>query len=158
MTRTGPLGAALICGVIGLSVVGCTSTPTASGAGTGSTVPTTSSISKSVGASPAATSVPAYPLPTGTIQNNSSKAHQVVISTCAPLATGGHTARGTAHNVGAKTEKYTIVVYFTDKNTDKAVNWASTTLAVAPGKSAPWVAEKAFLGPTDLTCRLTSVS
>ena len=106
----------------------------------------------------AATPAPLYPLPTGATPNNSSKAHHVAITTCAPLKTGGHTAQGTAHNVGAKTEEYDIVVYFTDQATHKPVNWATTTLAVPPGKTLPWVAEKAFTAPPSLTCEIRSVS
>jgi hypothetical protein len=79
----------------------------------------------------------------------------VLVQTCS-AASGGWSAKGTAHNPGTKSVTYTINVFFTNQ-TATVVGVASTRVGIAPGKTKPWVAAAQIAGASNLRCVLRGV-
>lgn len=108
----------------------------------------------------AAVSLSQYPLPPAAdLVSDPALVKTVTISKCTALAGGGHRAMGIAKNVGTKSVRLKITVYFkrVSSSASAPVNWAETEVSVPPGRSVPWVTEKAFRASPNLTCVVKAV-
>jgi hypothetical protein len=70
---------------------------------------------------------------------------------------GGWRAAGHATNPGTASIEYAVTVFFTTASAT-TLNYAETTVNVAPGKTASWSVNKEFTGPKTMHCVLRGVS
>ena len=140
-------GAAVICAALVVSA--CTSSPTPNA----STTPAPTKVS-ATSAHPAK-GYPAARIPSS-VANDPKVRKSVTLSECAPVA-GGWRAAGHATNPGTASIDYAVTVFFTTASAT-TLNYAETTVTVAPGKTASWSVNKEFTGPKSMRCVLRGVS
>ncbi|WP_181410718.1 hypothetical protein [Nocardioides humi] len=80
---------------------------------------------------------------------------QVALTGCAAKADGWR-AEGTADNADPEALTFAVVVFFTDPQA-RIVDSATTTVAVAPGGSGTWTAEREFEAPAGTRCVVRAV-
>jgi hypothetical protein len=140
-------GAAVICAALVASACTSSHPPTAS------TTPATTKATATA-AHPAkgyaAASIPS------SIANDPKVRKSVILSECAPVAGGWHAA-GHATNPGTTPIAYAVTVFFTTESAT-TLNYAETTVKVAPGQRAAWSVNKSFAGPKSMRCVLRGVS
>jgi hypothetical protein len=157
---------AVACAVV-LLVAGCGSTHKASAPTTtpATTVPSSTTVEPTTTLPAATTKVPGKsttttfvphtsPLP-ARVPNNVPERKNVSLEKCAAIP-GGWGASGTAANPAKSTVSYRITVYFTDTSAT-TLDYAQTTVSVAPGKNVPWTASKTFDAPSHVLCVLVGV-
>jgi hypothetical protein len=162
-----------LCVAVAIAVAGCTS----SGSGihaTTSAKPTPTASTKAT--SPAATQPPSVPDTTGAapgagestvpplVQNplpdsvpNDPDVRKNVAQTKCEAVDGGWGAEGTATNPGTAPVTYSITVYFTTP-TATVLDYATTTVSVAPGATEKWSASKQFAAVADMLCPMPGIS
>jgi hypothetical protein len=70
---------------------------------------------------------------------------------------GGWRAAGHATNPGTTSLDYAVTVFFTTESAT-TLNYAETTVTVAPGKTVSWSVNKQFTGPKSMRCVLRGVA
>jgi hypothetical protein len=135
-----PLCAVVACGII-LTLAGCGTPKRATAVTTTTRKPVTT--------------IPVTPTLPKTVPNEPNLRRYVVLEQCAAIP-GGWKADGTAVDPGASPARYRITVYFTDSQAT-VVGFAQTTVKVAPGKKARWLAEDTFAAPKKTLCVLSGV-
>jgi hypothetical protein len=99
--------------------------------------------------------ITAQPLPTGSIANDIDKRKAIAITACAAIS-GGWSASGTATNDSLVTATYAITIFFTTAQAT-VLDYATTTVKVAAGKSQKWSAAALFTAPKGMRCVLRGV-
>jgi hypothetical protein len=126
---------------------------------TGSHPPTASTTPATTKAAATSThpvkSYPAVRIP-ASVANDPKVRKSVSLSECAPV-TGGYHAAGRAANPGTAPVTYAVTVFFTTESAT-TLNYAETTVKVAPGESAVWSVSKNFAGPKSMRCVLRGVA
>ncbi len=72
-------------------------------------------------------------------------------------ASGGWAGKGTAHNPGSVDRTYHIMVFFNDKYS-RTIDYATTSVTVAPGQTLDWTAAARFTAPAGTQCVLRGLS
>ncbi len=90
------------------------------------------------------------------ITNQPAVRKSVVQTSCSAIASGW-SASGTAKNSTATTRTYRIVVYFTTVHAT-TLDFARTSVRVAPGHTAKWTASKKFAAQKQMLCPMPGIS
>ncbi len=146
--------------VVGLSVIaitaGCSSGQSNN---TKSSSAPKSTASVTAPATAGSATITQYPLPTGTISNNTTAngpRTQVAITSCAAVD-GGWGASGTAKNPGTSAVTYDITIFFTSTGAT-VLDYATASVKVAAGKTENWTAAAKFAAPSNVLCVLRGVA
>lgn len=104
----------------------------------------------------AVTTIPEqHPLPSA-IPNNPRLRHSITITGCSAIP-GGWKASGTAVNTGSAPISYKITIFFTTPHST-VIDYADTSVTVAPGKKGTWTAQQKFATVPGMICALRGVS
>ena len=146
------LSGVLLAMVAGAALAGCSSS------GGGDTPASPSRSGTSTGSPTSATRVPSqHPLPNPSKISNSVKLRRQVAITKCVSAPGGWKASGNAVNSSdTKRFKAKITVFFTTTSAT-VLDYAQTSVDVAPGKTGTWTAAAKFKAEPTMRCVLRGV-
>jgi hypothetical protein len=89
--------------------------------------------------------------------SNSATVRKFVTQTKCGAITGGWSASGTAKNPTTAERTYKITVFFTTTHAT-TLNFAITTVKVAPSKTGTWTASKKFPAQKQMLCPMPGIS